>query len=50
MKKNEEDEKKTSEKNIYQLDFSKYQPFIEETVIISNLEIEEFKFIWLYCS
>jgi hypothetical protein len=31
MKKNEEDEKKTSDK--YQLDFSKFQPFIEEAVL-----------------
>jgi hypothetical protein len=39
--KNEEDEKKISEKNIYQLDYSKFQPFIEETVIYHNKEIKK---------
>jgi hypothetical protein len=45
MKKNEEDEKRTNEKNVSQLDLSRFQPFIEETVIESNLEIKKFKLI-----
>ena len=50
MKKNEEDEKKTQEKYIYQPDFSKYQQFIDETVLILNTEIQKFNLNGLYSS
>jgi hypothetical protein len=50
MKKNEEDEKRINEKNVYQLDFSKYQQFIDEAVYVPNIEIEKFKLVGLNCS
>ena len=43
MKKNEEDDKRLSDKNIFQFDFTKYQPFIEEIVYLFKLEVKKFK-------
>ncbi len=44
MKKNEEDDKRNMDKNIFQFDFTKYQPFLEEIVNTNKSEVKKLKF------